>query len=276
MTFIKFIRIYFPNVFIWLKKGYLLSPLYRAKLLAMDASNNLRKMEESKIIRDFFNSELIVRNGPFKGMKYISESTCSALLPKIMGSYEEPLHGIINKIISEGKYKVIVDIGCAEGYYAVGFAMQLPNTKVYAFDIETSALLLAKNLIELNKVINVELGSECTHELLNNLCHEKGTLIFCDIEGYEKVLLDIDKVPNLKYANIVVESHDCFIPNITNVLVNRFYKTHAIQIFVDYPFRKEVYLNQETMPTEILDCIFNERRSDNMKYLYLESRNGGI
>ena len=122
----------------------------------------------------------------------------------------------------------------------------------------------------------MELGSECTHELLNNLCHEKGTLIFCDIEGYEKVLLDIDKVPNLKYANIVVESHDCFIPNITNVLVNRFYKTHAIQIFVDYPFRKEVYLNQETMPTEILDCIFNERRSDNMKYLYLESRNGGI
>ena len=39
--------------------------------------------------------ELCVAAGPFAGLKYLSETVCSALLPKLIGSYEAELHEII-------------------------------------------------------------------------------------------------------------------------------------------------------------------------------------
>ncbi|NEQ73541.1 MAG: hypothetical protein F6K23_10945 [Okeania sp. SIO2C9] len=43
--------------------------------------------------------DLIVKHGPFKGMKYPDQkSVGSALIPKIVGSYESELHQIIGKI----------------------------------------------------------------------------------------------------------------------------------------------------------------------------------
>lgn len=59
--------------------------------------------------------------GPFRGMKYIENSHGSAYLPKILGSYEKELHKFIPRIVEE-EYELILDIGAAEGYYAVGLS----------------------------------------------------------------------------------------------------------------------------------------------------------
>src|SRR6478672_6897407 len=67
---------------------------------------------------------LVVQHGPFKGMKYPGvNSVGSALIPKLLGSYERELHPLIDSICA-GQYDQVVDIGCAEGYYAVGLAMR--------------------------------------------------------------------------------------------------------------------------------------------------------
>src|SRR5450432_1298867 len=82
---------------------------------------------------------LIVQNGPFAGMKYIPQSNGSALIPKLTGTYEQELHGIIEEV-SQRKYHTLVDVGCAEGYYLVGLALRLPNLHVHGFDLNAEAL----------------------------------------------------------------------------------------------------------------------------------------
>ena len=71
-------------------------------------------------MQEVFDNQYIIQNGHFKGMNYIKRSSGSALLPKILGSYEEPIQGWIKEVIEKK------NIGCAEGYYACGFARRLP------------------------------------------------------------------------------------------------------------------------------------------------------
>ena len=65
-------------------------------------------------------SRATVQTGPFAGMKYVCQST-GALCPKLLGCYESELHPAIAKAISR-QPKNIINVGCAEGYYAIGMA----------------------------------------------------------------------------------------------------------------------------------------------------------
>jgi hypothetical protein len=85
---------------------------------------------DSSIRGRFLNR--VVRHGLFYGMKYPSlEAAGSTLYPKLLGSYERELHGIMERIVRTD-YATVVDIGCAEGYYAAGLALRLPEARVFA------------------------------------------------------------------------------------------------------------------------------------------------
>ena len=73
-------------------------------------------------------TDLTVKNGPMAGLKYPSFSSFgSSIFPKLVGTYENELAPIINKL-NATQYKLIIDIGCAEGYYAIGLpGMELPG-----------------------------------------------------------------------------------------------------------------------------------------------------
>jgi len=126
-----------PRLYDMLKQLYHVTPRYKLNILKqkkLNEANRLKKeQEESKIMLEVFNNEYIVQNGHFKGMKYIKRSSGSALLPKILGSYEEPIQGWIREVIEDKNYENILDIGCAEGYYACGFAMV--RQEVAQFDV---------------------------------------------------------------------------------------------------------------------------------------------
>lgn len=255
-----------PLVYDIVKKLYQLS--FQNKKLVIEIEKNAD--QKKNIMLKVFSSNFVVHNGPFKGMQYISESNGSAHLPKILGSYEEPIQEWINNAIKK-EYKTIIDIGCAEGYYAVGFGMRMPGTKVIAYEIDDNARKNTKELVELNKQNNIEIRSECTFEELNNECNEN-TLIFCDVEGYEDILLDPIKVPNLSLVDLIIESHDFMIPNLTEKLITRFYDTHSIKIVVDYPFRKNNYHTPSETTDYELSMIIDESRPPAMKFLLLESK----
>ncbi len=244
-----------------------LSYYYKAK---KEKKRKRLQMEEESIINTVFKGNYMVHNGPFKGMNYIRSASGSALLPKILGSYEEPIQEWVNQVIEEKKYESILVIGCAEGYYACGFAWKLPDTTVYAYDIDPEARKKANQLKEINNLNNVVIKAECTHEELNSKA-KPNTLVFCDIEGAEDTLLDPVKVPNLRYVDMIVESHDCYVKGITEKLIKRFYFTHKIKIAVDYPFRINVYQTPNSVDKELMKRITNEKRFPYMKFLYMES-----
>ena len=130
-----------------------------------------------------------VLTGPFKGMVYAElKSTGSPLLPKILGSYEDELHDIFAKIIPY-RYNTVIDVGCAEGYYAVGLAMRLPAATVYAFDTDEVGLARCKKMAEINKVANrVILKGFCDANTLRDFDYKHPSLVICDCEGYEQQL----------------------------------------------------------------------------------------
>ncbi len=263
----------FPSFFNRVRNIYHSTSLYKNKLkkikLEQDYQRKIKNKYELEIIKEVFDNEYVVRNGPFKGMLYIKDSTGGQLLPKILGSYEEPIQHWIEKIINK-KYDKILDIGCAEGYYAVGLARTCLETEILGYDINPDAILLAQKLAKINNISNIHFKNECDHEELGKQCGEN-VLVFCDIEGAEKELLDLNKVPNLKQVDLLVEGHDCFVPGITDLLVKRFYYSHKIHIVIDYPFRKNYFTPHPVIPTNLKN-IYDEKRPERMRFLCMESR----
>ena len=112
----------------------------------------------------------VVPYGPFAGMRCIGVSAVSTILPRLIGSYEAELHDTIQKLAHRG-YQRVVNIGCGEGYYAVGLARLLPAAQVFALDPDPVARSLCQSLAELNDVTNRVTIRLCpnTHHLSQNL-----------------------------------------------------------------------------------------------------------
>lgn len=187
-----------------------------------------------------------IATGPFRGLRYLDVSFASVLIPKLLGIYERELHKAIEEALVLG-FNRIIDIGAAEGYYAVGFASRLPQTKVWAFEADESARVLLRLLAERNAVTDqLVIRGRCEpDDLQAALPDESGkTLVICDAEGAEATLLDPTIVPGLRSAFLLVELHPRTAPGVTELLVERFQSTHEIQIIpqeariaTDYPYR---------------------------------------
>ena len=105
-----------------------------------------------------------ITRGPFKGMDFLAESAEGCHIAKLIGTYEQPLHPHIERI-SESSYKKVINIGCAEGYYATGLALRMPNSKIFAYDTNKKAQEACCQLAKKNKVIDrVEVFGEIKTE----------------------------------------------------------------------------------------------------------------
>jgi hypothetical protein len=174
---------------------------------------------------------LRVQSGPFRGMRYVRRSHGSALLPKLVGSYEAELHHVIRTLVDRDPATVI-DVGCAEGYYAVGLALRLPRAVTYAFDIAAGARERCRELAERNGVEDrVFVEGECTPARLQELLGPR-SLVVCDCEGAEVELLDPEEAPALRMADLLVELHDDqrLDVDVTATLVGRFRESHDVTL----------------------------------------------
>ena len=186
-----------------------------------------------------------VRSGPFQGMKYASKSAGSVLIPKLLGIYERELHPVLEYAISH-HFQVIVDIGAAEGYYCVGLARRIPQTRVFAYEMDEAGRRLMKEMASLNHVSGqLEIRGLCTMEEMNSVLDASlPTLLICDAEGAEAFLLDPLRVPALVSMHILVELHDCVVGGVSDVMHSRFQATHEIERIwqedrssSDFPYR---------------------------------------
>lgn len=182
---------------------------------------------ERKLLID---GQCIVREGPFQGMRLVDQICGSRHFPKVIGCYEQWLHPWILEEVSR-KPPVIVDIGCAEGYYAVGFARLLKNSKIVAFDISNDARRICRENAILNNVAEqVFIENECTAACLESSDLRHG-LIFCDCEGYEDRLFGSHLAEKLSTCSVIVECHES--PpgfNTAEKLVEIFKGTHQVRL----------------------------------------------
>jgi glycosyltransferase involved in cell wall biosynthesis len=172
---------------------------------------------------------MVVQGGPFRGLRYVTTSTSGPLLPKLLGCYEAELHPVLDGIV-EKQYERVINIGCGEGYYAVGLARRIPQSTVYAFDSSEEARALCVQLATLNEVAErVVVGGTCERAHLRELAGPR-TLLLCDCEGGELDLLQPEQVPGLRACDLLVELHDLLDPRITPAIRERFSPTHDITL----------------------------------------------
>lgn len=171
-----------------------------------------------------------VQTGPFRGLRYVRTGSWGEDMPaKLLGSYEAELHDELEALIAIGHDRV-VNVGCAEGYYAVGLALRLPRAMVFAFDIDARARYLCRRLAQKNGVIDrVRVAGRCTPALLNDIAVGR-PLIVVDCEGCELQLLRPAVAPALLAADLLVELHDFVDPGISAEIVASFEATHDITL----------------------------------------------
>ena len=209
-------------------------------------------------------AEKNVISGPFEGMKYgPTKAFCSAYYPKLLGVYESELNNIVTNAVAKN-YSTIVDVGAADGYYAVGFAMKNPQAKVIAYEMDARARTELKKLIESNGVAKrVEIRTKCEPDDLLSLRDERG-LIIMDCEGYEDCLLNPQVIHHLKSWDFIIETHDGLVPEITERLSNDFALTHkVISIEVIHDRNKADHLNiplLRDIPRRDVDTLLTENR----------------
>jgi lipopolysaccharide biosynthesis glycosyltransferase/tetratricopeptide (TPR) repeat protein len=177
----------------------------------------------------------VVSAGLFAGMKIPDQSSWGDgdLAPKLLGTYEQELQQPILKLLSTRSYDAMVNVGCAEGYYAVGLARLSERCCVYAFDPDQTAQQICKYAAELNSVGNrIIVDGACSTKTLELLTRKHPTLLcVIDCEGFEINLLTSELIE--RYAgtsDFIVECHDFVQPGITHELQQRFCKTHNVHL----------------------------------------------
>ncbi len=168
-----------------------------------------------------------VLSGPFAGMTYVSGAAEGALAPRLLGSYEAELHPYLEAFARDGA-DCVIDVGCAEGYYAVGLARLFPAAKVFAYDRNPVALDACREMARLNGVEDrVIVQGNFTPERFQDFAG-LNCLVIMDVEGAEDELLRPDLAPALAGMRLIVETHDGARPGVRQRVYDRFADTHEI------------------------------------------------
>jgi hypothetical protein len=172
--------------------------------------------------------------GPFQGMRFSWKQWdphFSVPLAKFLGTYELELQPLVNQLVRMS-FEKVVDVGAADGYYAIGFAVRCPAAHVIAYEQLPGGRDLIFQLAAANGVSpRIDIRGRCEIGDLNGaLTGLDRCLVMVDVEGYEAILLDPSVVPGLRRAHVLVEAHDCYAPGVTRSIQERFQATHDIEM----------------------------------------------
>jgi hypothetical protein len=180
-------------------------------------------------------TRMVVQTGPFSGLRLNDLQTWGGgddVGPQLLGIYEQELHSALLNFVSQ-RPTTVINIGCAEGYYAVGLARLLTGARVFAFDIDSRAQHACRANAELNGVGDrlVIDGSCSFSQLCKIITQDPNALLIVDCEGYEKALFADHNTPAvLKSANIIIETHGFVDRSILPTLISQFSGSHRISI----------------------------------------------
>jgi hypothetical protein len=218
---------------------------------------------------------LVVLSGPFRGMRYFDATFFGPVTPRWLGSYEDQLHPILECVIARA-YPIIIDIGSAEGYFSVGLARLLPQSRVYSFDTDPISRRQQKRLMKLNGVNNLTLGSFCHWEDFNRIANDR-TFAFIDIDNCEFTFLRPEKCKALARTDLLVEIHEGFglkHEAFREEIAKRFEPTHDISVIRDAPKDIKGYracVTGRLSDSDIEEAV-KEYRAIDQSWIWLQSK----
>lgn len=273
----KIIKILISNDFIFKTFDKLLTIGWMIKFQRQLLDRENFEIVQNSIMKEIFKEPLVL-HGPFKGLKYPEfKSRSSSLYSKLIGSYEMELHNELKNLLNYD-FEQVINIGCAEGYYAVGLAMNLPKAEIHAFDIDSESRDLTLQMASLNGVLDrVKVKKNMTSNNFKNFDLSKKTLIISDIEGNEKNIFVKSVAKYLKNCYMIIETHDWVDINISSDIEQIFKNSHDINTIqsIGDNIKAKTYSFNELKGTDLLTKfrVFEEGRRYVDEWLIMYPKN---
>jgi hypothetical protein len=206
-------------------------------------------------------------------MEYVRESHSSALLPKLLGTYEAEVQPVVEAAAGRG-YELVIDIGAAEGYYAVGLALRMPRARVVAFEADPGAQARCRELIALNRVADrIDLRGAFGPAAAGEFAGRRA-LVVCDVDGYEVELFAPARAAAWSRADLLIELHDFLGRPCRDAVVGAFAATHAAELFDSRPRPADASPLTAGLPPADRLLAVDELRPP-QQWVFLRARAGG-
>jgi hypothetical protein len=170
-----------------------------------------------------------VCSGPFQGMHYIPGSVGSSLTPKILGTYEMEVASWISRL---PHFQLGLDVGAAEGYYAVGLLRKGTCDRMIAWEMDPTGRDLLCKLADANSMRErLDIRGCCDpSQLGQEISKAEGeVLVVIDCEGFEGDLLPPLDKNLLERCTFVIETHNPMNPGVHERLLRHLEPTHEIE-----------------------------------------------
>jgi len=225
----------------------------------------------SKISKIYNNT---VQQGPFKSMvinedQFWGQGDSSS---KILGLYEKEIQDLIVAIQKDKKYSTFVDIGGADGFFAIGSLVNNLFKKCEVFEISKKGRIsIQKNSKQNNVYDSIRIHDKASKASLIKIDNINNSLILCDIEGGEYELFDEKLIKKIYPSDIIIEIHK----NKENSLVNfekRFTKIYSITKITQEPRSLKNFKELENVNDNNRALITSEGRSCVQEWWHLSPK----
>jgi hypothetical protein len=246
-------------------------------LAAMRATFRLRQSRPESLAHLVLRlgNPAAVLQGPFRGLHGLQQ-IASPLLAMLAGTYEKDLHPAVESLIAVSP-DVVINIGCGEGYYAVGLALRLPRARLVGFDLDRLCRAATRRVARKNGVAGqVRVEGHCrVADLGRELAAAQRPAVVCDCEGGERELLDPAALPALARTWILVEVHDMYVAGISREIARRFAPSHRVTRIDQTPrVAADLPPGLPALAPGEVGRILDDQRVGNGAWLWLEPRAG--
>jgi hypothetical protein len=254
---------------------------YSKKLLVIIGLDlNLDSIKASHVNRLSRSIGHTVKYGPFKGLSLVNKSGWSSndRVSMLLGTYESRVLDLLTKALSNRS--CFIDIGAADGYYAVGVAIQSNVTIVHAFEIDSrSRDLILENANRNSTANKVMIHGEACAKALSEIVvtNQSNSVILIDIEGAEFDLLKSKcLLKKLRNEIIIIELHDFLRGNPETERKDLFDDLSVnfdLFTFTSGPRDVSNIAELKRLPEDIAWLIISEGRRQSMRWVMCLPRN---
>ena len=248
------------------------------RLIFAPKIKNVIKEKALKIVQDKY--ENVISFGPFSGIKLSKNPWWGSYdqTSKILGEYEKEVLDKLIYFLSLNKNSTFIDIGAADGFYAVGVAFKNLADHIYAFEISSQGRSELKKNAILNQCDDkITILDRANLDTLKKIFKElKNVVVIIDIEGNEYDLLDIGVLELLINSFVIIELHPNKIKN-EKIKESKLIKNAENFFKISKIYRESYNPNSFKIFNNLSDderlLALSEGRSSNPKWLVLEPKN---
>lgn len=240
---------------------------------------NALQLHKEKI---YYDANALFRNqvayGLFKGMKISNNVWWGKYdaLSKYLGQYEPH---ILCKLKDLSKtYDHFVDIGAADGYYAIGLLHSSLYKTAACFEISARGRQVINENAALNGLqANIKVLGEATYQNLKEEIDIAGpSVVLCDIEGAEYDLFSKGLLDVLHHCHVIIELHDDFLfvhKNRRKQLIDEAKKYFEISFIGRTDPKSNQFEELRHWSDDLRQLAFSEGRPSRMEWLLLTPLN---